>query len=193
MDLPQSLMYARHEKHSDNREIAMYRDYPLQQHARHRAETVQPAFVHRAKLMLRKPDDCLLKESQCGLTLLARNEEALAGPISVLRQVFGAALQLSPLQVRLTGVPPHEPIMDVRINVPSSRIEPVKRVLRRRSIAILEESRGGTRCLLQGEAPLTQLLGLGVDLKHVTLGSSLLWTTLARYEPVVLDPEPIAA
>ena len=171
----------------------MHRDYPLQQHARHRAEAVQPAFVHRAKLILQKPDDCLLKESKHGLTLLARNEEALAGPTLVLREVFGAALELSPLQVRLTGVPPHEPIMDVRINVPVSRIEPVKRVLRRRSIAILEESRGGTRCLLQGEAPLTQLLGLGVDLKHVTLGSSLLWTTLARYEPVLPDPEPMAA
>jgi hypothetical protein len=171
----------------------MYRDYPLQRHARHRLETLQPAFIHRAKSILNMPDACLVKKSTHGLTLLARNEEALEGPVAVLNQVFGAALELSPLQVRLTGVPPHEPIMHVRVNVPVSREEPVKRVLRRRSVAILEESRGGTRSLLQGEAPLTHILGLGSDLKHVTLGCSLLWTTLARYEPCSLEPEPLAA
>lgn len=168
----------------------MHRDYPLQRHARHRLAALRPAFNHRAKSILKGPDDCLLKESGEGLTLLARNEEALAGPVSVLREVFGAALELSPLQVRLTGVPPHKPIMHVRVNVPVSREEPVKRVLRRRSVSILEESRGGTRCLLQGEAPLTNLLGLAADLKHVTLGCSLVWTSLARYEPCSLDPEP---
>ncbi len=171
----------------------MHRDYPLQQHARHRMESLRRAFVHRAKSILHKADDCLLEESKNGISLLARNEEALAGPTSVLREVFRAALELSPLQVRLTGTPPHEPIMHVRVNVPASRVEPVKRVLRRRSVTVREESQGGTRCLLQGEAPLTRILGLGVDLKHVTLGSSLLWTALARYAPVLLESEPAAA
>ncbi len=171
----------------------MHRDYPLQRHARHRLETLQPAFIQCAKWLLRTRDDCLLEESQNGLTLLARNEEALEAPVWVLREAFGGVLEWSPLQVRLTGAPPRAPIMHVRVNVPASREEPAKRVLRRRSVAILEESRGGTRCLLQGEAPLANLLGLGSDLKSVTLGRSLLWTSLARYETRSPDPEPAAA
>ena len=171
----------------------MHHDYPLQRHARHRLEVMQPAFIHRASLILKAPDDCLLRQSRTGLILLARNEQALAGPVSVLREVFGGALELSPLQVRLIGVPPQQPIMHLRVNAPVSRDKAVMRVLRRRSVAIQEETRGGTRCLLQGEAPLTHLLGLDADLKSVTLGGALLWTSLARYEPVSLDPEPQAA
>ena len=171
----------------------MHRDYPLQRHARHRLETSLPEFIPRAKWLLKALDDCLLEESRNGLTLLARNEEALETPVWMLREAFGAVLEWGPLQVRLTGAPPRAPIMHVRVNVPAFREEPAKRVLRRRSVAIFEESRGGTRCLLQGEAPLANLLGMGSDLKSVTLGRSLLWTRLARYETCSPDPEPAAA
>ena len=171
----------------------MHRDYPLQRHVRHRSEALQTAFIQRAKWLLRTLDDCLLEEFRNGLTLLARNEEALEAPVWVLREAFGAVLEWSPLQVRLIGAPPQAPIMHVRVNVPASREEPAKQVLRRRSVPILEESRGGTRCLLRGEAPLANLLGLGSDLKSVTLGRSLLWTSLARYETCSPDPESAAA
>lgn len=171
----------------------MYEDYPLQQSVRHRADVSQPAFVHRAKLLLKRADDCLVKPSRHGVALLARHEEALHGATSALRHAYGVALEVGPPQVRLRGMPPHEPIMDIRVNVPVSREDAVKRVLRRRSVVLLNESHGGTRCLLEGEAPLARLLGLGGDLKHVTLGSSLLWTSLARYEPCSLEPEPLAA
>ena len=171
----------------------MHRDYPLQRHARHRLETLQPAFIQRAKCVLETLDECLLEESQDGLTLLAPNEEALEAPVGVLREAFGAVLEWSPLEVRLIGAPPRAPIMHVRVNVPAFREEPAKRVLRRRSVAIFEESRGGTRCLLLGEAPLANLLGMGSDLKSVTLGRSLLWTRLARYGTCSPDPDPAAA
>ena len=128
-----------------------------------------------------------------GITLLARNEEALAAAALTLREVFGTSLELTPPQVRLTGTPPHEPIMNVRANVPAARIEPVKRIFHRRGVAALEESTGGTRCLLRAEAPLAQLLGLGADLKGVTLGTSLLWTELAHYAPRPIDSERPAA
>jgi hypothetical protein len=171
----------------------MQLDYPLQQHARHRAEPFQLAFVGRAQSILRTAEDCLLEGSGRGLTLLARNEQSLEAPTLVLREVFGAALELSPLQVRLAGVPPHEPIMHVRVNAPASRMERVKRVLRRRFVATLEESHGDTRCVMHAEAPLRTLLGLDAELKLVTLGSALVWTELARYAPCPVDPEPAAA
>ena len=171
----------------------MLGEYPLQQHARQRAAQSQRTFRHRAKAILTSPHDCLLQESVRGLTLLARNEEALAAAALTLRKVFGPSLELTPPQVRLTGTPPHEPIMNVRANVPASRIEPVKRILHRRGIAVLEESAGGTRCLLRAEAPLARLLGLGADLKGVTLGTSLLWTELAHYAPCPVNAERAAA
>ena len=171
----------------------MHLDYPLQQHARHRAEPFQLAFVYRARSILGTPDDCLLKVSGRGLTLLSRNEEALEAPTLVLRDVFGSALELSPMQVRLTGAPPQEPIMHLRVDAPVSHAQRVKRVLRRRSVEVADESFGRTRCTLRGKAPLTQLLGLSAEMKHVTLGSALVWTALAGYAPCPLDPEPAAA
>jgi translation elongation factor EF-G len=125
--------------------------------------------------------------------VLAKDEDALAAAASTLRDYFGPDLHLSAPQARLIGIPPHEPIMHVRVNVPVSRIESVKQQLLRRSISLGEESRGGTRCLLQGEAPLVRLLGLSADLKSVTLGCSLLWMKLARYEPCLRGPDSTAA
>ena len=171
----------------------MHRDFPLQQRVRHRNESLRSAFVQAAKSILRNRHDCGLEESEAGLTLLGRSEEDLAHYTGRLRQHFGVGLQVSALQVRLLGTPLCEPIMHVHVNVPASRIESVKQQLRRRSIAIREESCGGTRCLLQAEAPMRQLLGLGADLKCLTLGSSLLWTALARYEPCSPEPSPAAA
>ena len=168
-------------------------EYPLQQHARQRAAPSQRTFLHRAKSILKSSHGCALQGSVGGLTLLARNEEALAAATLALREVFGTSLELTPPQVRLAGTPPHEPIMHVRANVPASRIELVTRVLHRRGVAILDESDGGTRCLLRAKAPLTRLLGLGADLKELTLGTSLLWTELDRYAPCPIDPERAAA
>jgi hypothetical protein len=172
----------------------VYRDYPLQQRARHGASRSQSAFARRARsIFSQQPQDCILQVSTAGLTLLAKTEEALAQPVSALHDHFGAALRLDAPQVRLIGVPPHEPIMAVRISVPVARLEPVKQALQRRSIHIREESRGGSRCLLQGEAPLIRLLGLRADLQSLTMGRSLLWTALARYEPIWSGPGPNAA
>jgi predicted membrane GTPase involved in stress response len=167
----------------------MCRDYPLQQQARHHASRSQTAFARRAKSVLRQPQDCALHVSAAGLTLLAKHEEALARPVATLKKAFGADLRLSAPQVRLIGAPPLEPIMNVRINVPVSRVDTVKRHLQRRSVLMHEESCGGTRCLLRCEAPLARLLGLDTDLQCLTLGSSLVWTSLARYEPISSGPD----
>jgi hypothetical protein len=44
----------------------------------------------------------------------------------ILRKNFGPEVKLDVPQVRLTGVPPQEPVMQVRINAPVTRIEIVK-------------------------------------------------------------------
>jgi hypothetical protein len=170
-----------------------YRHYPLQQRAGFRRLSPRTAFVHSARSILQKPRDCLLRRSGEGLMVLAKDENALMAATSTLRDYFGPDLHLSAPQVRLIGKPPREPIMHVRVNVPVFRIELVKQQLHRRSVALPEKSRGGTRCLLQGEAPLTRLLGLSADLDGVTLGRALVWTKLVRYEPCLRPLESTAA
>jgi hypothetical protein len=164
-------------------EDAMLLEYPLQQRARHRSERLQLDFVDWAKSMLRTADDCIVRPGGRGLLLVARNEEALETQTSRLRETFGTALEFTQREVRLVGSPPQEPVVHLRVNAPVARIEPVRRVLRERGVAVQDESPGLTRCLLQGEAPLARTLGLGAELKTVTLGSALLWTTLLRYAP----------
>ena len=161
----------------------MLPDYPLQQRACHRSERLQLAFVDRARAMLRTAHDCVVKPGGRALLLLARSETALEAPTFLLREAFGAALQVTRPEVRLAGSPPREPVVRVRVNAPATRIEAVRHVLRQRGVTVDEESRGLTRCLLQGEARLAQILGMGLELKQVTLGSALFWTTLTRYAP----------
>jgi hypothetical protein len=168
----------------------MLLEYPLQQRARHRSERLQLDFVERAKVMLGTADDCVVRPGGRGLLLVARNEEALETQTSRLRETFGAALEFTRREVRLVGSPPQEPLVHVRVNAPVARIEPVRRLLLERGVAVQDESRGLTRCLLQGEAPLARILGLGIELKEVTLGSALLWTTLVGYAPCMVTPLP---
>lgn len=170
----------------------LYPEHPLQQLARHRTERFQLAFARRAASMLCSTDDCVLQPSGAGLTLFARNEDALEGPVLMLRDEFGFDLELAAPQVRYAGTPLHEPVMHIRVNAPATRINTVRQVLLNRAVYILEESCGGTRCLIRGEAPLVRVLGLSVHLKRLTMGTALVWTGLARYAPCT-DPEPTAA
>jgi hypothetical protein len=168
----------------------MLPDYPLQQRARHRIERLQLAFVDRARPMLRTAHDCVVKPGGRALLLLARSETALETPTFLLREAFGAALEFTRPEVRHVGSPPREPVVQFRVNAPVTRIDAVRRVLAQRGITLQDESRGDTRCLLQGEARLAQVLGMSPELKQVTLGSALLWTTLVRYAPCALAYGP---
>jgi hypothetical protein len=93
------------------------------------------------------------------------------------------------VQVRLAGSPPHEPVVRVRVNAPVARVERVRHVLRQRGVRPVTESLGLTRCLLLGEARLARLLGLGAELRAVSLGSTLLWTDVDHYAPVSPAPD----
>jgi hypothetical protein len=171
----------------------MYLDYPLAQVARQRAQPFQIAFAEKARSILGTPDDCVLEASHRGLTLLARNEEALVAPRQVLQEVFGTALVLEPIVVRLVpGTPPLEPIVHVRVNAPLRHAQHVRSILQRRSLTVLEEGASTTRCLVRAEGRLAKALGLAGELDRLSGGPALLWIALARYEPCAPDP-PVAA
>lgn len=171
----------------------MHLDYPLQQRARHCAEPFQLAFAYRARSVLGEPEDCVVQASGAGLTLLARNEAALEEPVLVLREVFGAGLELCPPEVRLAGEPPQVPIMHLRVDAAQSLGDFVLQVLRYRSVRVLEASRRDGRYVLRGEAPLTHLLGLKAELQQAKQDVAQVWIGLSRYAPSPLDPAPAAA
>jgi hypothetical protein len=171
----------------------MHLDHPLAQRARHRAEPFQLDFAEQARSILGAPDDCVLDVSHRGLTLLARNEEALKAPRQVLQEVFGTALALDPIEVRLVpGTPPLEPIAHVRVNAPLRQLERVRLALHRRGLAVVEQDASTTRCVVRAEGRLAKTLGLGDELKGLSGGPVLLWTALARYAPCEPDPPPAA-
>ncbi len=165
----------------------MYLQFPFAQPVRHRRMAMRE-FVARAETVLGARDDCLLEASDHGLTLLARNEEALAAPCQVLREVFTTGIDIEPIRVRLApGTPPLEPIMHVRVEAPSRLLPPLRWTLRRRRVVLLEEDTDRARVILRGEGQAARLLGLGEELS--TLGNSAirLWVALSRYVP--LGPE----
>jgi hypothetical protein len=170
----------------------MHLDHPLAQRARHRTEPFQLAFAEKARSILGAPDDCVLHVSHHGLTLLARNEEALKAPRQVLQEVFGAVLALDPIEVRLVpGTPPLEPIAHVRVNAPLRHLERIRFALRGRSLTVVEQDASTTRCVVRAEGRLAKTLGLGDELAELPGGPVLLWTALARYAPC--EPDPLTA
>src|SRR5688572_31856847 len=111
----------------------MYPDLPIEQLVRRKGMAFQFAFATEAKELLPQNGEFLVDASHKGLRLLAKNEEGLTAPVGVLRDTYGANLEVWPPRVRLIeGVQVKEPIMHVRISMYADFREAVKRALRQR-------------------------------------------------------------
>ena len=110
----------------------MHLHLPIEQLVQRVGSAFQFGFATEAKELLPEGEEFLLNASHRGLHVLARNEEALALPRDVLLDVYGPSLRIDAPRVRLIeGVQLQEPIMHVRISLPTQYRESVKRAMRR--------------------------------------------------------------
>jgi len=111
----------------------MHLHLPIEQLVQRVGTAFQFGFATEAKELLPEGEEFLLNASHRGLHVLARNEEALALPRDVLLDVYGPSLRIDAPRVRLIeGVQVQEPIVHVRISLPTQYRESVKRAMRRR-------------------------------------------------------------
>jgi predicted membrane GTPase involved in stress response len=169
-------------------------DLPIEQLVRRVDTRFQLGFATQAKEQLPASEGFELAASRRGLHVLARNEDALAGPVSVLRGAYGPILEVGLPTVRLIGgVQVQEPIMHIRITLDTVYQEAVKRALLARGAVLEEEHARSRRAVLRYEAPLARLIGLPAQLMQLTSGSARYWIVLSHYALVTGDPGGRAA
>jgi predicted membrane GTPase involved in stress response len=172
----------------------MYPDLPIEQLVRRKGIAFQFAFATEAKELVPRREEFVLSASHRGLQVLAKNEDGLATPVEMLREVYGPSLQVEPPRARLIeGVQVKEPIMHVRISMYADFREVVKNALRRRGATLSEEYVRSTYCILRHEARLADLLGFPVELSRLTAGTAKHWIALSHYAIVTRDPGGRAA
>ena len=172
----------------------MYLDHPIEQLVRRKDTRFQFGFATQAKELVPRRDEFLLSASSKGLHVLARNEESLALPVSVLKDVYGPSLEVEPPRVRLIeGIQAQEPIMHVRISLEVRHLAAVKQALAARGATLSEEYARSMYCVLRYEAPLADLLGLPAELEKLTGSLAKHWIVLSHYALVTRDPGPRAA
>lgn len=74
-----------------------YPDLPIEQLARRLDTRFQFGFAAEARNLVPEAEDFVLAPSPRGLPVLGRNEQCLAMPAEVLREVYGERVALSPL------------------------------------------------------------------------------------------------
>jgi len=169
-------------------------DLPIEQLLRRMDTRFQLGFATEAKERVPAREGFELSASRRGLRVLARNEDALAGPVSVLRAAYGPSLEVGPPTVRLIGgVQVQEPIMHIRIALETAHQEAVKRALRSRGAVLEEQHARSRRAVLRYQAPLARLIGLPAELARITSGSASYWIVLSHYALVTRDPGGSAA
>ena len=169
-------------------------DLPIEQLVRRSDTRFQLGFATEARERIPAGEGCVLSASRRGLHVLARNEDGLAPPLDVLRDVYGPSLEVGPPAVRLIkGVQVQEPIMHVRISLETGFQEAVKRAMIARRATVEEEYERTRYAVLRYEAPLMRLLGLPAELKRLTGGTARYWIVLSHYALVIGDPGGRAA
>jgi hypothetical protein len=172
----------------------MHLDMPIEQLVRRTDTHFQMGFATEARERLPQAEEFALHPSREGLLVLARNEEGLAPPVELLREAYGAKLDVKAPRVRLIGgVQVKEPIMHVRISLQSRFLDGVGRAMLGRGAVPTEEYARGRHCVLRYEAPLVDLLGLHQELEGVTEGTARHWIALSHYALVTRDPGGNAA
>lgn len=172
----------------------MHLDMPIEQLVRRTDTHFQMGFAVEARERLPQADDFAVRPSRTGLLVLARNEESLAPPVGILRDIYGPRLEVGKPQVRLIGgVQVKEPIMHVRISLQSRFLDAVGRAMLGRGAVPTEEYARGRHCVLRYEAPLADLIGLHEELARATDGTARHWIALSHYALVTRDPGGNAA
>lgn len=169
-------------------------DMPIEQLVRRTDTHFQLGFSAQARERIGDSDQFALCPSREGLLILGRNEESLVPPVDLLRESYGAKLEVQPPRVRLlSGVQVKEPVMHVRIGLEARFLDAVARTMLGRGAVPSEEYAHGRHCVLRYEAPLADLLGLGAELTHITGGTAKYWVALSHYRLLTGPPGGNAA
>jgi hypothetical protein len=177
----------------NHREVTLF-DLPIEQLVRRRDTRFQLGFANEAREVVPPSDAFRLAPSHKGLRVFGRNEDALGMPVELLRDVYGAKLQVQPPEVRLIdGVQVKQPVMHVRISTEKRFLDAVKRALLERGALPDEEYVHNSACVLRYTAPLANLLGLPAELRLVCGDRVEHRITLRHYALVTRDPGGRAA
>ena len=170
----------------------IHADCPIERTLRSNDPTTQGQLMEEPWSQGRRPDGTLFVAGYDGLRLLGRSEGALDAAVAPLQRRFGHLLAADGPRVRYAfGVPTLEPYMSVLINGPERYVSIVKKdFLRRRGrIKSLDEERS---FILEGEAPLANLLGYEQWLRDLMEETPKIGLWLSRYLPID-DDRPRAA
>jgi hypothetical protein len=171
----------------------MLYQYPLESLARRRATTSQFDFAREARRVMIDSDEAIFEAHEHGLAIFTANEDALARPARLLREMYGDFVEVRKPKVRvIPGNPPQEPVMHVRITARGEFGPAIRSELRARDARILERCVRGSIEILRAEAPLRSLLGLPGRLRDLSDGTAVHAIRLVRYAPVVAPPLPAA-
>lgn len=156
----------------------------------------QIGFARQAMRLLEPSDLIAFEATDDGLQMLLQNEEALARPLALLRDLHGENLVLRPLKVRylLLGNRLHEPVMILRVRTALRYRDAVRNDLDTREATLLlaEHTRSGIS-VLRAEAPLRRLLGYGEALARLSGNSARHWIWFDRHAPIDDPPGGFAA
>ena len=167
----------------------MYRDYPLEQLARSTSTRFQMGFARMTMHLLPAFKEVVLEPSERGLKILASNEEALAPPREVIRQIHEEDVEIDEPQVRLLyGTVVQEPVMWVHAHSERAFTEAVIHELITREARIEEVDWLAALPVVHAKAPLRQLLGCSQALTTLSRGTADLRTWLSHYAPLPPDP-----
>ena len=169
-------------------------DMTIEQLVRRNDTHFQLGFGVEARERIPQSEEFALQPERTGLLVLARNEDSLTPPVELLRDLYGAKVQIAAPRVRLLrGVQVKEPIMHLRISLQAQFLDAVARAMLGRGAAPGEEYARGRYCVLRYEAPLADLLGLSVELARITAGTATHWVALSHYALVTRRPGGDAA
>jgi hypothetical protein len=167
--------------------MPMHPDYPIAQSFRSNDPAAQQQLMQQASEPVVEPGQALFVTDYNGLRVLGRSEPALDRVARALRRRVGAALVAGPCEVRYGyGDPLLEPYMVVLVHGPAGCLARVRDDLlarRGRVARVVDRS----MFVLEGEAPLAQLLGYRERMREMLAESwsqSHVATWLSRYVPV---------
>jgi hypothetical protein len=170
----------------------MHPECPIEQTLRGRTPQVREALLEEAWRRRPPGSHTLYVGDHRGLRILARSESSLALATAELAVRYGEALIVEPPMVRYVhGSPVLEPWMSVTVNAPPRCRDAVERdfVERRGDVRRLTEL--SEAFVMEGEAPLADLLGYEDWLADCTDNDGFTAAQLSRYVPI--DQGPRAA
>ena len=165
-------------------------EYPIEQRARSQTPEADALVLREARRQSRAATGTLFVADHSALRILGRSEAALKDAIADLAHRYGGAFVAEPPSIRYVhGARVLEPWMEVLVNAPERYCQTVRRAFVGRRGDVGRITQRGAAFVLEGEAPLADLLGFEEWLGDLTEGGPYVSNWLSRYRPIDDGPE----